>query len=122
MSLTPQTIGCDRSIADAHELMRAHHIRHLPVLDAGRVVGIVSERDLILVSALPGVDARKVPVEEAMVEDVFLVDPDAPIAEVVETMIQKKLGSALVGTEDRIAGVFTTIDALEALHDLLEQP
>ena len=61
MSLTPYTIGCGRSIADAHDLMRAHHIRHLPVLDGGRVVGVVSERDLILVSSLPGLDARTVP-------------------------------------------------------------
>ena len=122
MSLTPHTIGCDRSIADAHQLMRAHHIRHLPVLDGGQVVGVVSERDLILVSSLPGVDAGKVPVEEAMVEDVFFVSPDAPVAEVVETMIQKKVGSALVGDETHIAGVFTTIDALVVLHELLERP
>jgi len=46
----------------------------------------------------------------------------APIAEVVETMIQKKVGSALVGAGDRIVGVFTTIDALLALHELLERP
>jgi len=102
--------------------MRTHHIRHLPVLDSGRVVGVVSERDLTLVSSLPGVDAGKVAVEEAMVEDVFVVDPDAPIAEVVETMIQKKVGSALVGAGERIVGVFTTIDALLALHELLERP
>lgn len=122
MSVTPYTIGRDRSIADAHDLMRAHRIRHLPVLEGGRVVGVVSERDLVLVSSLPGVDARTVPVEQAMVADVFIVSPDAPIAEVVETMIDRKVGSALVGTEERVAGVFTTIDALQALHVLLERP
>jgi len=122
MSLTPHTIGCDRSIADAHALMRAHHIRHLPVLEGGAVVGVVSERDLVLVSSLPGVDAGKVPVEEAMVEDVFFVSPDCPVAEVVETMIERKLGSALVGDQGHIAGVFTTIDALVVLHQLLERP
>src|SRR3569623_1642494 len=122
MTLAPHTVGCDRSIAEAHELLRAHHIRHLPVLDGARVVGDVSERDLTLVSSLPGVDAGKVSVEEAMVEDVFLVDPDAPIAEVVETMIQKKVGSALVGAGDRIVGEITTIDTQLAQHELLEQP
>src|SRR3569832_507271 len=66
MTLAPHTIGCDRTIAEAHELMRTHNIRHLPVLDSGRVVGVVSERDLTLVSSLPGVDAGKVAVEEAM--------------------------------------------------------
>ena len=122
MSLTPYTTGCDRSISDAHQLMRAHQIRHLPVIDGGQVVGVVSERDLMLISSLPGVDATRVPVQEAMVEDVFVVPPEAPIAEVVETMIRRKLGSALVGTDTHIAGVFTTIDALLALHELLERP
>jgi len=122
MSITPVTIGVDRSIVDAHQTMRAHGIRHLPVLDGGRVAGVVSERDLTLLSSLPGVNPDAVPVEEAMVEDVFLVAADAPIGEVVETMIERKLGSALVGTERHVEGVFTTIDALRALHALLERP
>jgi len=122
MSITPITIGHDRCIADAHQMMRAHGIRHLPVLAGGRIVGVVSERDLTLLSSLPGVNPGVVPVEEAMVEDVFLVPADAPIGEVVETMIERKLGSALVGTERHVEGVFTTVDALRALHALLERP
>jgi acetoin utilization protein AcuB len=59
-------------------------------------------------------------VEEAMVEDVFTVTPEAPIGEVIETMIDRKLGSAVVTRGDRVLGVFTTIDALTALHRLLE--
>jgi CBS domain-containing protein len=41
------------------------------------------------------------------------------VAEVVETMIERKLGSAVVTEDDRVVGVFTTIDALRALRDLL---
>jgi acetoin utilization protein AcuB len=63
---------------------------------------------------------RHLPVEEAMVEDVFIVDPDAPVGEVVEQMIARKLGSAVVCRDERVIGVFTTIDALRALHELLE--
>jgi acetoin utilization protein AcuB len=122
MSATPYTIGLGSSIAGAHETMRRHHIRHLPVLDGDRIVGVLSERDLILLTSLPGVDARALSVEEAMIEDVFIVSPDAPVAEVIETMMERKLGSALVGTNSHIAGVFTTIDALHALHALLERP
>jgi acetoin utilization protein AcuB len=120
MTATPHTIASDRSLATAHRLMREHHVRHLPVLDGGRIVGIVSQRDLLLIESLPGTNPTEVRVEEAMVEDVFMVTPDAPIGEVIETMIDRKLGSAVVTQGDRVLGVFTTIDALTALHRLLE--
>jgi acetoin utilization protein AcuB len=102
--------------------MLDHHVRHLPVLDGGRIVGLLSERDLFLVESLPGVNPTDVRVEEAMVEDVFTVGPDAPIGEVVQTMIERKLGSTVVTEGEQVVGVFTTIDALQALHELLERP
>jgi len=102
--------------------MHDNHVRHLPVLDGGRVVGLLSERDLYLVESLPGVNPTNVRVEEAMVENVFIVEPDAPVGEVVQTMIDRKFGSAVISENDRVVGVFTTIDALRALHELLEKP
>ena len=100
--------------------MRQHRIRHLPVFEGGHIVGLVSERDLAMVEAIPGVNPTVVRVEEAMVEDVFSVEPGAPIGEVADTMIARKLGSAVVIDGGRVIGVFTTIDALVALRDLLK--
>jgi acetoin utilization protein AcuB len=122
MTPSPLTIAPTQSLTAAHKVMREHQVRHLPVLDGGRVVGMVSQRDLFLVESLPGATPNEVQVEEAMVEDLFTVAPDAPIGEVVEHMIEKKLGSAIVRDEgDKVLGVFTTIDALRALHHLLER-
>ena len=73
-----------------------------------------------MVEAIPGVNPTVVRVEEAMVEDVFTVEPGAPIGEVADTMIARKLGSAVVIDGERVIGVFTTIDALVALRDLLK--
>lgn len=122
MTPTPHTIGPTRSLAAARKLMTENQIRHLPVLDGGRIVGLLSERDLFLVESLPGVNPTDVRVEEAMVQNVFTVEPDAPIAEVVATMIERKLGSTVVSQGEHVVGVFTTIDALQALHELLEKP
>ncbi|HVY36374.1 MAG TPA: CBS domain-containing protein [Polyangia bacterium] len=122
MTPSPHTIGPTRSLAAARRAMLEHHVRHLPVLNGGRVVGVLSERDLLLVETLLGVNPTDVHVEEAMVQEVFTVDPDAPVGEVVEQLIARKLGSAVVCRDDRVVGVFTTIDALRALHELLERP
>lgn len=116
------TIAPNRSLAAARGEMQHHRIRHLPVLDGGRVVGLLSERDLLLVETLPGVNPTDVRVEEAMAQEVFTVQPDAPVGEVIEQMIARKLGSAVVCRDERVIGVFTTIDALRALHELLEHP
>lgn len=119
MSASPFTISARRPLAAAQSLMRERGIRHLPVLDGGEVVGLLSERDLLLVEAMPQVNPTVVRVEEAMVKNVFQVSPDDPVGEVVEIMIERKLGSAVVVDGAKVAGVFTTIDALRSLHDLL---
>jgi acetoin utilization protein AcuB len=122
MTPTPHTIGPTRSLAAARKIMVANQVRHLPVLDGGRIVGLLSERDLFLVESLPGVNPTDVRVEEAMVQNVFTVEPGAPIGDVVATMIERKLGSAVILEGEQVVGVFTTIDALQALAELLAKP
>ena len=122
MTPSPLVIGPISSLSKAVKLMRDNHVRHLPVVDGGRVVGVLSQRDILIMESLPGVNPTEVRVEEAMVRDVFTVGPDAPLGEVIETMIDRKLGSTIVCEGDRVLGVFTTIDALRALHALLERP
>jgi acetoin utilization protein AcuB len=121
MTPGPLTIGGNRSLAAARRVMLEHRVRHLPVLSGGQIAGVLSERDLLLVESLPGVNPTEVRVEEAMVQNVFTVGPDAPLAEVIEEMVARKLGSAVVMEGDRVVGMFTTIDALGALHRLLER-
>jgi acetoin utilization protein AcuB len=122
MSASPRTISPRSSLASAHRLMRTRGIRHLPVVDRGVVVGIISARDLLLLETLPGVTAGDARVDEAMVRDVFVVSPETPLGEAVETMIERKIGSAVVVEGSAVVGVLTTIDALGALHELLEPP
>lgn len=119
MTPSPHTIGADQPLAVAHELMRAHHIRHLPVLSQGKLIGMVTERDLRLVESLPGVDATKVKVEEAMTPDPYAITPDCSLEWVAIEMAQHKLGSTVVVDHGKVVGVLTTVDALRALSELL---
>jgi len=119
MTPCPHTIAPGATIAKAHEVMRAHGIRHLPVLDRGRLLGIVSQRDLAIIESLPGVVPTEVPVEDAMATDVYKVSPDAPLRHAAEEMADRKLGSAVIMEGDQVVGIFTTIDALQALTQVM---
>jgi acetoin utilization protein AcuB len=119
MSPAPHTIGAEQPLAVAHRMMREHAIRHLPVLAGGKLVGMVTERDLQLVEGLPGVDAERVTVEEAMSPDPFTIAPHSSLEWVAAEMAERKYGSTVVVDQGRVVGVFTTVDALRALQDLL---
>jgi acetoin utilization protein AcuB len=115
MSNTPHTIGAEQTLSTAHDLMRKYGIRHLPVLHGSKPVGIVSLRDLHLVETLSDVDPDKVPVEDAMTTDLYIVGPDKPLSEVAAEMVERKVGSALIVDDKRVVGLFTTTDALRVL-------
>lgn len=101
--------------------MQEHNIRHLPVLDGGRLVGILSDRDIEMVEALPNIEANATTVEEAMVPDPYTVTPETPLIEVVARMAARKYGTAVVTDKNgfKLLGIFTTVDSLRAFADVL---
>jgi acetoin utilization protein AcuB len=117
MTPSPFTIGADQMLTVANEIMRAHRIRHLPVLRGGKLVGILSQRDVQLIASLPSVHIEEVPVEDAMSDNVYAVEPETPLEEVAAVMAAHKYGTALVVDKGHLKGVFTTVDALHALAD-----
>lgn len=119
MTTTPQTVRPGMTLAEAHKIMRQHNIRHLPVLDGGVLAGLVSDRDLRLVEAFKDVDPEKVSVSDAMSTEVYTVSPDSPLDEVAREMAAKKYGSAVVMQNGNVVGVFTAVDGLDALAELL---
>jgi acetoin utilization protein AcuB len=120
MSRGPHTIGREQSLAAAKQLMHKSHVRHLPVLHGGKLVGVISERELAMVEALPG--SKQLSVEDAMVPDVYTISEDAALQTVAADMARLKLGSAVVVKGDDVVGVFTAVDGLRALAELLSAP
>jgi acetoin utilization protein AcuB len=109
----------DQSLAKAHEMMRNHQIRHLPVLHGGKLVGIVSQRDLHLMETFGAIDQERVTVEEAMTSEVYVVEPTTHLAEVARTMAEHRFGSCVVMLAGKVVGVFTMVDAARALSEVL---
>ena len=121
MSRGPHTIGREQTLTVAHEVMRQHGVRHLPVLEGGKLVGILSQRDLHLVETLRDVDPSTTTVDEAMTGDVYVTGPDATVDEVASHMAEHKYGSAIVVERGKVIGLFTTVDALTALSTLAKK-
>jgi acetoin utilization protein AcuB len=115
MTPQPLTIGRDQKLVTAHKMMAENGIRHLPVLERGDLVGIVSQRDLYFIETIAGVDKFADKVEDAMTSDTRKFDPDTPLAEVAREMFEHKLGCAVVVERDRVVGIFTAMDALRIL-------
>jgi acetoin utilization protein AcuB len=119
MTLNPCTVEADASLNEAHEIMRERGFRHLPVLERGRLLGLVSQRDLHLIETLRDVNPETVAVREAMISHPYFVAPDARLDEVVAEMAEHKFGAAVVMEEGKVVGMFTTVDALRAFAELL---
>lgn len=121
MTRKPWTIARTATMADAHRLMREHQIRHLPVVDGRRVVGIVTLRDLHLLETLPGVSPDEVAIEDAMSPDVFIASEQDELADVVDRMAEARIGSAVIMGSSGLVGIFTAVDALRALASILRR-
>jgi acetoin utilization protein AcuB len=120
--MTPNPLCIDRHdlLSTATARMRARGLRHLPVLDTGKLVGLVSQRDIALAVALPSEDPTAEQVEDAMTKKVYVVAPDRPVEEVAAKMVESRYGCAVVARDEKVVGIFTTTDALRALVGIVE--
>jgi len=124
MTPFPFSIEIDAPLGEARSFMRLKQIRHLPVTERGRLVGIVSDRDIKLILgpdfAYP--EESTLTVRDACVCDAYVVEADTALDEVAGTMARRHLGSALVIKTGKLVGIFTTTDACRALESLLKSP
>jgi acetoin utilization protein AcuB len=120
MSSSPACIAGHRTLADAWRIMQDHHVRHLPVLEGGAVVGMISQRDLGVLGTQAPARLNDLRVDEAMSGEPYVVSPEAPLRSVVSTLSTRRIGAAIVVEHGEVQGVFTTTDVLAILRNLLE--
>lgn len=118
MTPCPESIGRDATVHEAKAVMRRHGFHHLPVMDEGQLVGIVSDRDLAVAERLR--DPRATLLGDIMTKEPYVTVPYAPLAEVAHAMAKGQIGSALVIDKGNVVGVFTVTDALRALSEGFE--
>jgi acetoin utilization protein AcuB len=114
MTRGPVTIAPGRACGEARRLMDAHGVRHLPVVEAGRVVGMVSDRDLRSAAA-PAMAAERV-----MTADPVTVAPDARIEHAARLMLDGRFGALPVTDGPVLEGIVTYTDLLRAFVRVIE--
>jgi acetoin utilization protein AcuB len=119
MTTVPHTIGAEQTLEKAEKMMTEYRVRHLPVLSAGKLVGVLSDRDLKIVESFKDVDPTKVKVNEAYTPQPYTASPQANLSEVCAQMVLHKYGSVLVVDNNKLVGIFTWVDALRAFDELL---
>ncbi|MEM7181540.1 MAG: CBS domain-containing protein [Spirochaetota bacterium] len=118
MTPNPKTIAVSENLMVAENIMMYEGYRHLPVEEEGRIVGVISDRDIKFINYIRGISSRDIIIKDILHRPSYQISPDTPIEEVLESMIQNKYGSAVVVAEEKLLGIFTTIDAMKALKDI----
>jgi acetoin utilization protein AcuB len=125
------TVRPDASLWKAWQLLQTHHIRHLPVTEGSRVIGMLTDRTIrqIMPSSLSMPDelarfqawGAQVKVEEVMSRRVFPVTPETPVHEALKIILENRVGCTPVVRGSTLVGILTTRDLLRALSGFLQK-
>ena len=122
--MTPFPYAVERSaqLGEARRLMLEHDVHHLPVVEGHALVGVISDRDikLFLGPELGSPDPREAVVADAYQSEAYAVELDTPIDTVAREMLRRRIGSALVTRNGKLAGLFTVTDACRFIADLYD--
>ncbi len=128
MSRPVITITPDLPIADALNLMKREHIRRAPVVQGGKMVGIVSDKDLLNASPSQATSLSvwelnyllsKITVKDVMTKKVRSVEEDTPIEEAARIMADNKVGGLPVMRGDEVVGMITETDLFKIFLELM---
>ncbi|HTY80464.1 MAG TPA: CBS domain-containing protein [Candidatus Bathyarchaeia archaeon] len=123
MSGAPITVGVDTPVFDARQTMLKERIRHLLVTDAGRLVGIVTDRDIRLnlpsqATSLSMWEVNyllaRLTVGKVMTKSVIIIGPDQEAADAARLLLEHKIGALPVLDGEHLVGILTETDVLRA--------
>lgn len=122
MTPFPFFVDADETVEKVESLMVEHRIRHVPVQKDGRVVGIVSQRDLDRWGKRPSPKAEKarVPAREIMISEPYVVAFDTGLNKVAAEMASRHIGSAIVLHHGKLAGILSVVDVCRLLAEILD--
>lgn len=130
MTPNPITVDVTTSVAKAQRIMRENGVRHLPVLNENRLVGIVTSTDILEATSPdtnrpdvfePSYLLAALPVEELMTPDPVTIGPEDTVLEAADLMFQHDIGSLPVVQARDVIGIITTTDILYLVVRMLAE-
>ena len=124
MTTDVATIGRNDELTIGDDIMKMKRLRHLPVVEEGRIVGMLTQRDLfhaaLSIALNFGEKAQKeflktVVVKEVMTEEVLTIDPGADVKEAARLLIEHKIGCLPVVENGKLVGLVTETDLLRVI-------
>lgn len=124
---SPVTLKPEDSLDLANDVISLGRIRHIPIVDGHRLVGMITERDLIGAAAAhvfglkhksKSALLKSVAIKDVMKKRVITATPDTPIKDVAHLMADKKIGCVPVVSEGMVVGLVTTTDILRYVEGL----
>lgn len=128
MTRDPVSVAPETAVPEALDVLKRNKIRRLPVVRGGRLVGIVTQMDLLRVSPTPATALAvweipallaKIRVQDVMTRHVTTVGPGRPLEDAALLMREKSIGGLPVVDEGKLVGIITETDIFEALVDVL---
>jgi CBS domain-containing protein len=122
----PTTLDLNETLDLAEDIMNLGRIRHMPVVEDGKLVGILSQRDLFrsaLITALgfgrktTRALVKTIRIKEIMTKNVVTIAPEARIKDAAREMVQRKIGCLPVVQDSRLVGILTETDILRHIAE-----
>lgn len=123
MTSNPTTIDVGADLNQALDEMAQLRVRHLPVTEEGRLIGMLSDRDLAPLRESASTSSDELPsIASLMSADVASVNQEAEVVEVIDLMLEEKIGAVPVVDEDsgEVVGVVSYVDVLTTHADVLD--
>jgi acetoin utilization protein AcuB len=128
MTRNPVTVDSETLVLDAQKIMRENNIRRLPIVDKGKLVGMVTKHDLLEASPSPATSLSvfelnyllaKMKVKEIMKKNPVTIAPDTPFEEALRLGQEKKIGSFPVVEKGKLVGITTESDIIRFVTRVL---
>lgn len=115
-----ETIGADASLLEAVQRLGEKRIGALPVVEDGRIVGIVSERDIIYCLRVQGPDALRLPISKAMSSPAITVDSQTGVLDALALITERRIRHLPVVERGEIRGIVSIGDLVKYRMDRIE--
>ena len=118
MTPNPQTIAPEARVTEALSIMRQKNIRHLPVVDKGRILGIVTDKDIR--STLDPTLLADLTMADLMTKNPVVITAETSIQEAARLTFLKKTTGLLITRNNALVGILTLADMLKVLVEILD--